>query len=103
MDTDLVKGCFGLVFICVHLRPSVVRLGGTVDENRSGVPLALPALLSPLRELDDERRSPERDSAFQRAPVPTFIVQDIADPDLPVLRKRDLEWFHTTSARCNSR
>lgn len=60
MDTDLAKGCFGLVFICVHLRPSVVRLGGTVDENRNGVPLALSVLLSTLRIFVDERHSPEK-------------------------------------------
>ena len=69
MDTDLAKGCFGLVFICVHLRPSVVRLGGTVDENRSGVPLALPVLLRVVWIFVDERHSLEKGSAFRHAPV----------------------------------
>ncbi len=50
------------------------RLGGTVDENRSGVPLALPVLLGIVRIVDDERHSLEKDSAFRHAAVPIFIV-----------------------------
>ena len=48
LPTLFPAASFGLVFICVHLRSSVVRLGGTVDENRSGVPLAL--AVPPRRE-----------------------------------------------------
>ncbi len=50
------------------------RLGGTVDENRSGVPLALPVLLGIVWIFVDVRHSLKKDSAFRHAPVPIFIV-----------------------------
>ena len=74
MDTDFAKGCFGLVFICVHLRSSVVRQGGTVDENRSGVPLALPVLSGIVWIVVEERHSLAKGSALRHAPVPNVIV-----------------------------
>ena len=50
------------------------RLGGTVDENRNGVPLALPVHWGVVWIFVDERYSPEPGSAVQECTTASIPI-----------------------------